>query len=559
MSVSNRVFLFALAAGASLLPAASFAQPVSVDPAQVERRFDRDNLPIADHLRRPEIRTPDAAAAQPQSRQRYDYVLKSVKVEGNSAAGNEELSALYQPLVGKKITSAEASKLRQAILKAYRSEGYVLAQANFVSSPSKGALTIKINEGSIARVNFAGAKPANPTIDAYVTHLTSKRAVRNTDIERFLLLINDLPGTDAKGAIVPSSVAGGSHELVVSVTQKAYDASYSVDNRGSKLIGPVQHSFVGSAYSLFDRGDRTTARFITTSPIDELKFFDLLHEQPVGSQGGKVAVTGSVSETKPGSTLSASQIEAQSQFARVSYTHPIIRERLESFEARVMVDARNTDIDTASVTTSKDRLRTIRAGSIYEFSDSFSGSNLFNLQVSQGVEALGGSDRRDDVSRAGADASFTKLNLDISRTHFLPVNGLSLFTAVTGQYASDKLLGAEQISFGGAGFGRGYNPAEISGDHGLGGKAELRYGRATGIEVMPSYQAYTYYDAGRVWTRGNNSTDDSLASAGLGLRTQFFDRVTTNVEVAFPLTKDVSNEGNDGDSPRFFFGATTKF
>jgi hemolysin activation/secretion protein len=559
MNMTRCITRLALAASVSLLPSALYAQPVSVDPAQVERRFDRDNLPIADHLRRPELRTPDTAVAQPQARQRFDFVVKQVLLEGNQAIKGAALAPLYQPAIGKKITQAEATKLRQAILKLYRSEGYALAQVSFAPAAAKGQLVIKINEGRISRVNFTGAKPQNPIIDAYVAHLTSKSAVKNTDIERFLLLINDLPGTTAKGAVVPAGTAGGSHELVVSVNQKAYDASYSVDNRGSKFIGPVQHSFVGSAYSLFDRGDRTTARFITTSPIDELKFFDLLHEQPVGSQGGKVALTGSISETKPGSSLSASRIEAQSQFARISYTHPIVRERLESFEARAMVDARNTDIDTASVTTSKDRLRTIRAGGIYEFADGFNGSNLFNLQLSQGVEALGGSDNRDDVSRTGADASFTKLNFDLSRTHYLPVSGLTFFTAATAQYASDKLLGAEQISFGGNGFGRGYNPVEIAGDHGLGGKAELRYGRATNLEFMPSYQLYGYYDAGRVWTRGNNSTDDSLASTGIGLRTQIYDRVSANVEVAFPLTKDVSNEGNDGDSPRFFFGATTRF
>ncbi|MDX2112571.1 MAG: ShlB/FhaC/HecB family hemolysin secretion/activation protein [Alphaproteobacteria bacterium] len=558
MSVSNRVFLFALAAGASLLPAASFAQPVSVDPAQVERRFDRETAAPLPGQPAP-LPAVEAAAPAADVTQRFGFVLRNVTLKGNHAIATSSLEKAYQPFIGKRLDRAAAQKIQRAIVSAYRAEGFVLAQAALKPAANRSSLDIVINEGAISQVRFASGQPQNATILAYANKLTATRPVRNTDIERFLLLLNDLPGVRASGAVTPSANLDGTAQLVVSLSERRFDGSYNVDNRGSKLIGPVQHSFAASANSLFDRSDRTTARFVTTSPTTELRFFDIYHQMPVGSEGGKVTATGSLSKTEPKSTLSASNITANSNYTQLGYTHPLLRERLKTLSVRGAVDARNTDVKTAGVVTSKDNIRTLRGGLNYEFSDGLNGANIIDVELSQGIKALGASEQRDDTSRSGADGDFSKINIDVSRTHYLPVAGLSLLTSATGQFASDRLLGAEQISFGGYGFGRGYNPAEIAGDHGLGGKVELRYNRATTLPVMPSYQVYSFLDAGRVWTRGNNSTDDSLSSVGLGVRAQIYQQVSTNIEIAQPLTKNVSNEGNHGDSPRVFLGATTRF
>src|SRR5690606_33051776 len=128
------------------------------------------------------------------------------------------------------------------------------------------------------------------------------------------------------------------------------------------------------------------------------------------------------------------------------------------------------------------------------------------------------------------DGTFTKLNLDLTRTQSLP-NNFSLYAAASGQYAFQPLLAAEQYSLGGIGFGRAYDPAELSGDHAAAAKLEIRYGQAIDDPLMESYQVYGFYDIGRVWYRQSpGNTDKSLSSLGAGVRTNFSEHLSGNLE-----------------------------
>ena len=88
------------------------------------------------------------------------------------------------------------------------------------------------------------------------------------------------------------------------------------------------------------------------------------------------------------------------------------------------------------------------------------------------------------------------------------------------QYAWTDLLSSELYSYGGEQFGRGYDPSELVGDHGMAGKMELRFTDTLPIRFPFSYTAYGFYDIGIVYQRmsGAYNHSDSAASAGLGLR-----------------------------------------
>jgi hemolysin activation/secretion protein len=179
--------------------------------------------------------------------------------------------------------------------------------------------------------------------------------------------------------------------------------------------------------------------------------------------------------------------------------------------------------------------------------------------VSQGLTGFGATDEGTGRSRTNGQQDYTKFNMDLSRLQNLPY-GFSLLTAASGQYTNDALLTSEQFALGGVGFGQAYDSGELSGDKGLAGKVELRYGQPVGAQWFDSYQLYGFYDIGSVYVNEAASGTDSkmsLASTGVGVRTNFTPNLYGYLELGFPLTHQVASEGDE--DPRLFFSITGRY
>lgn len=541
--------------------------PAQTDPAQVEKRFDRDNsaqLPPSRVIA--PVQAPPQIPADVQARMAQQrFVLKNVAVEGSTVYKKDELAAAYKDQLGKEMSLLDAQGIAQRITTQYRSDGYILSQA-VVASPDTtgGTLRVRVIEGYISDVKIEGdihEVSWRPLINSYAENIKKERPIRVADLERYLLLMNDLPGSSAKGVVRPSATPGTA-ELVVTFDYKRFEGSYTLDNRGTKFVGPWEHTGTFAANSLFGLHDRTLLRVITTAPVEELKFYDIQHEEQLDSEGTRLVLDASHSRTLPGDVLTPLGIVGNSYFLQARVLHPFIRSRQENLVGRFTFDSRDTYTDVfKEVPFTDDRLRVARLGGNYDFADGLYGVNLIDTQVSRGTNWFGATGGGSNRSNPNGDADFTKFNLDLTRTQPLP-SDFSLFFAASGQYSLNPLLIAEQFTLGGVGFGQAYDPAELAGDHGLAGHFELRYGRTIGDYYLNSYQLYTYYDIGRVWSRGVGpgfNDKRSLASFGTGLRTNFTDNLYGNLEWAIPLTKPLANEPEHGNSPRVFFSATARF
>ena len=135
--------------------------------------------------------------------------------------------------------------------------------------------------------------------------------------------------------------------------------------------------------------------------------------------------------------------------------------------------------------------------------------------------------------------------------------GLSILTSAIGQWSANTLLSAEEFGVGGAQFGRGYDPSEITGDHGFAMKIEPQYGKAIQGDYLVDYQLYGFYDFGVVWNTLNTDRE-SLASAGFGVRSNFTDWASGFAEMAFPITRPVASRGSESEEMRVYFGFTVR-
>ena len=128
------------------------------------------------------------------------------------------------------------------------------------------------------------------------------------------------------------------------------------------------------------------------------------------------------------------------------------------------------------------------------------------------------------------------------------------------QRAYTDLLSSELFSLGGDQFGRGFDPSEVVGDHGIAGKLELRYSVHQPFDGIQSLMVYGFHDAGYVLQKtpvAGSPAKESLSSFGAGLRLFASPSLSGFVELAKPMQRDVATEGDR--NLRVFGGVSARF
>ena len=488
-------------------------------------------------------------------------VLKSVTVEGSTVYADEDLAYLYEEWLGQKITLAKVFDIVDAITAKYRNDGYVLSRAVLPPQTiTDGEVRIRIVEGWINDVRIEGeTRRDRSLLHAYVAKLKGSRPLSIEDLERYLLLIGDLPGIRSKAVVKPSKDTPGAADLVILVEAEAVDGFVRIDNRGTKFNGPTRLWFGTGLNSLTH--NRTDAKYVTTDKDNaELTYFEVGHEHQIGTEGSKLYLKITRTDSEPGHSLKELDIESKSESFSSRIAHPLIRSRVRNLLLHADFVVRNSETTIFGNRLSRDRVRFISLGMLYDSADSFGGINQVGLDIDQGLKILDASKRGSpDLSRERGRADFTRLRLSASRLQRLDGHW-SLLASFMSQFASSKLLASEEFGVGGERCGRAYDPSEVTGDHGACLLVEMRYGRNFGAQGG-SYQLYGFYDVGGVWRRDPGALEKKadLSSTGLGLRINFTEWLSGSLEAAWPLTTEADSRKIDVGSRRGFFTLTGRF
>lgn len=334
-------------------------------------------------------------------------------------------------------------------------------------------------------------------------------------------------------------------DVNILIQEKKVSGSLALDNHGTKFVGPVQLSGALSLAHDTEGRSETSLGFSVTADTKEMKYGEISHKRQVGTKGTTVEGTYSIARSRPGNTLKDLEFESASDVVGVTVEHPVVRSRSSNLKVRGTLDARSSEVRSFDNRFSKDTTRSVRAGATYDFADSYQGLNLIDVEFSKGLDILGGDDK-EVHSRADGQQDYAKVNMQLSRLQRLG-KFTNLLASVRGQYAFNPLLASEEFSFGGASQGRGYDPAELSGDHGIGGTLQLSYDIPMCRKCLKDISLYGFYDAGMVWQKGLVTGDKRsfASSAGVGAGMNFTDKLSGKIELAKPLTKsrDNSNSG----------------
>lgn len=151
--------------------------------------------------------------------------------------------------------------------------------------------------------------------------------------------------------------------------------------------------------------------------------------------------------------------------------------------------------------------------------------------------------------RQGADGGFAALRVDWR--HQRPLAGGQLGLRLSGQWATQPLMGGEQFSIGGVGSVRGYDEGVAVGDIGLLAGAEWRSANLAprlGLEGLTEATLLAFAEAGR--TRVLEPLPEQpvrtpLAGAGVGLELRASGGLAAALELGWPVKRLASQPDRD--------------
>lgn len=555
----------------SLITSPAFAQvvvPKTAEPHQLDKRFSKPQQPKATF---DDIAPAVPKLPVPEDMDKIKFVLQGITFEGVTIYKEATLLPFYEKYLGQEVSLGLLFQIAKEITAKYRNDGYLLTQA--VVPPQKisgGIARIKVGEGFIDNIEIKGdvTRDHFNRLEGYASKLKQSRPLKAEILERYLLLLNDLPGVTAKSVITPSETVANASMLTIVLTQKQVDLYANYNNRGSKFNGPVQWSAGVGLNSILGFGffERTEFNYISSIANDgtlfgdELKFFSALHEQTITNEGTKFIVSGTVSSTEPGHTLLANDVKGNSSTLTLSLYHPLIRSREKNLSVQFGYTGRDAQTKIGGTLSTSDKIRVLDLGTSFDFVDAYQGINLITFQLSQGLDVFGATEPGNlNATRAAGQNEFTKFSGNLLRLQQITPKW-SILAEGAWQFALDDMLAAEEFRIGGARFVRGYDAAELTGDSGVALSGELRFTHLINKAVVKNVQLYGFLDHGIVWHRHPDSgidTKESRSSTGLGARLQLVNYLSASLEAARPLSNRSTAEG-DKDT-RIFFNLEARY
>lgn len=483
--------------------------------------------------------------------------------EGNTAFPSEVLSQIARlslfgltgadtlPPKGtvKQAYFAELSNAVSAIEEFYREQGFPLV---LVYIPPQQLLESKVKiivtEGRYGTVETLNSEPDwQSSAGAWTARIVPNAIVRQSDLERTALLMNDLPGAAATIVVEPGDSYGTADVIATLDRSTPLAGAVSLSNHGSRFSGELQARANLDLNSFFVLGDKLSLTGVHTN--EDMWQGQFGYSFPIGGDGFRAQIDYSVTQYDLTKAFEGTSGEATQLSLGVSY--PIIRSSNSNLSVLLQYSDKelyNNLVNGLSVETYG--VRTAPVTVSFDRRDSFLGG-----AVNYGSVTLTYGDLdKDDLVRRGA---FSKFNWDIARLQNLP-NGLSLFVRASGQATNENLDSSEGFGISGPASVRAYPSGDAFGDEGWLTQLELRY-------TFENYTPYAFYDHGEI---NVNAKPEQLAlpslrqvRSGVGVGMRFsYEQWTGDLAIAWSADgNSTSSSQTDNRNQRAWLTVSRRF
>ncbi|MBW4331794.1 hypothetical protein KY084_13045 [Stakelama sp. CBK3Z-3] len=495
-----------------------------------------------------------AVSSQPPNAALTGVTIGAVLVTGAPDIAQSDFADAIAPYIGKTFSGDDTQKLLSAISDVARDHGYIFATSSIAPQTlAAGVLTVSIAPGRIDRVRLTGAQ--RKEVDSLLSPLVGKPA-RQEMLDRLLMLATDFPGVSI--GKVRYSVENGQGVLIVPVEYDRVRGWASVDNSGSKALGPVRARLGVDASALLAADDRVTVQGIVT-PLQpkELTVLYGRYAYLLPDALTELAFSTTYGRTNSGGRWQSFDPKGNSIGFNASVTRTLERGRNDSLWTTLDFNYVKTDQYWEGDRYQRDRIASI--GIALNGYTALAGGRLrAGAGLRQGLTIFGATQQGDPLaSRTGAGSKYTLFRAWANWEGTL-AGPISARLALTSQLTTDPLPAIDQITIGGPYFGRGYDFSERAGDEGILASAELRADLLdTDSGWLRWMQLYAFGDGGDVRDLRDSYGTGDLYSSGAGARFKLADQLRFSVEAAFPINQPRYDAGDK--SPRISASFGTEF
>ena len=565
---SARLASSALLLLASIATTAAQAQTVP-DAGSLQREAERSLQ--TPRSTAPTAQTPPAAKPMAQDAKATRVTVRSITIEGASLIALEELNALLAHHIGQSLTLAELEHAAQTIAEHYRRQGWYARVYLPQQDVTDGSIRIQIIESrfSGSSVQPTGTRANANAVQALITHrLQAAAPLSSADLERGLLLANDLPGIAATGTL-QAGQAQGDTQLAINLQDTAFvTGDAGLNNHGIRSTGRVQATGGLALNNLSGSGDQLALRLLIAQDVRSAV---ARYSLPVGHSGWRIAAHASTLDYELGGTYKPLDAQGKAHSAGLTATYPLIRQANRNLNLSAGYEHRRYNDDMLNQALRRHRLHALTLGLSGDNRDSLGAGGITwgGVQLTSGslnIRNIAG-DKTQDAATAQTHGSYTKLAWNLNRLQALAPTW-QIQANLSGQWASGNLASSERMTLGGPNQVRAYPVNEASGDQGLLLKLELQKNLAHG------WQAVAFYDAGQIqqhktpwanWNAGSRQPNRyTLQGAGLGVNWRNANwQMTASIAAPIGHNRGASNGRNNDDSqanqPRGWISLTRLF
>ena len=438
--------------------------------------------------------------------------------------------------LGRKITPHELCDIRDRLAERIFRRGVLARVIIPPQTIAGGVVRFRVIAAKIISVRFDGDDigPAQAKAEAYLNHLRRREKFDLDSAQRWLLLVNDIPGVQANAKIVHSTTPGAPPEgldLLVTIKRTPIDEFGLISNVNAKSLGPWNAIARVDFNGLTSWGEKTSLIGYTTLGNNRQEVAQIVETAKVGDSGLFGQASFSWGHSRPGDILKQLDLTGNSYVGTVEFDYPLVRLQRETLVLAGGMDFINqTTTFKSGQALSDDALRVVwlRADASTAATDRPVLDNLMSTAADMSVEVRKGLDVL-GASKAGAQAlsrnqgqpdawvvrgeGHASLKIAPDNLKFVPITFSGHFI---GQWANAPLLAYEEQAIGNLTIGRGYDPNSASGDRVASGEFLIELGpmafRRT-IRVTP----YAFYDLAYVGYLEQGQVDVTLRSLGCGV------------------------------------------
>lgn len=423
------------------------------------------------------------------------------ELTGNTLLSSDVLGQAVEPFLNRPLSFAELQQSAEAVAMAYREAGWIVRAYLPQQAIAQGVVTIQVIEAVFGSVRMQGEPAtrveASQLMDIVGGVLRKGDPLSARDIDRALLLLDDLPGVSVVGNLVEGRERSETDLALTAADESFVVGNVAYDNAGATSTGKERLSANLVLNSPLRMGDAFTTNLLKTQGSEYQR---MAYTVPLGSDGLRAGFHGSLMHYDLLASFSTAGYKGTADTIGLDLSYPLVRSQLQNINLGLSYDSKRFDNRSSAASMSNYRLSVYNLTLSANQFDNWGGggANTASVGLAQGNVNLDGSPNQSaDAEGANTHGRYTKLNVNLSRLQSLTPD-LSWYVSAAWQTASQNLDSSEKMYLGGVNGVRAFPTSEGGGTAGRVLINELRH------RLDDQFTITAFYDYGHVKEFRNN-------------------------------------------------------